>query len=158
SYAISSQDRMAEQVNRMEDFLIADHDHPCAYLRPLISLYTLDLIADKMGAGRAEIEHLEERWSKFSDQASQLKYKNFLLATLAEDARRVVEIILDGDYWPVPFDPVEKLAGPVGGRVDLSALETVVDQDPLDQIYPSLDTVTLPTTFEQIKQQLLTTS
>lgn len=34
-YAISSQDRMAVRVNRDDDFLLADHHHPCVYLRPV---------------------------------------------------------------------------------------------------------------------------
>ncbi len=141
---------MAEQVNRVEDFLIADHDHPCVYLRPLISLYTLDYMADKMQGGQAEIERLKKRWSEFSGGASDLKYKNVPLAALAEDATKVVEIILRGDYSPVPFSPVEKLANPSGAKADIPPLEPVVDQDPLKLTYPALDSINLPTPFEEM--------
>jgi hypothetical protein len=155
SYAISAQDRMAEQVNSVDDFLIADHHHPCVYLRPFISIYTLDFIADKENVGQAEIEILKKRWSEFSKPGSQLKYKNIPVATLAQDARKVVEIILGGGYWPVPFNPVEKLADPIGTRDNFLPLEPVVDQDPLILMYPALDSITLPTTFEIIKQRLI---
>lgn len=157
-YAVSAQDRMADQVNRAEDFLIADHEHPCAYLRPLLSLYTLDLIEAQKPGGQAEIESLKKRWSKFSNGAGELKYKNISLADLAEDARKVVEIVVCGDYWPVSFDPVLKLAGSIQRGNKVPKLEPIVDQDPLTLSYPDLDSVTLPPKFEEIKQQLLKSS
>lgn len=157
-YAISSQDRMAVRVNRDDDFLLADHHHPCVYLRPFISLYTLDFVAKEVSTGQADVEALRKRWSDFSGRASQLKYKNFTLSDLAEDARKVVEIILCSDYWPVKFDPVKQLAGPISVRTLPLELEPVVNENPLEISYPDLDSITLPQSFEAIKEQLLDTS
>lgn len=157
SYAISAQERMAEQVNRRQDFLMADHHHPCVFLRPYIALYTLECVADHRNAGYSEVETLKLRWSEFADQASQLKYQGFTLESLAEDARKIVEILLRGDYWPVRFDPIEKLAVSIEAMADLAPLESAIDEDPLEQVYADLESITLPTTFEEIKSQLLKT-
>jgi hypothetical protein len=157
-YAISAQDRMSEQVDRWEDFLIADHEHPCVYLRPLISLYTLDFVAADLGGDKEGLEILKKRWSEFSKDAGKLKYKNVSLTDLAEDVRRVVEIIACGDYWPISFNPIEHLASPVEIRVKVSDLEAVPDQNPLEEIYPELDWDKFPTRFKAIKKQVLTTS
>ena len=158
SYAISAQDRMAEQVNKADDFLLADYQHPCIYLRPLISLYTLDFIAGQKRGGQAVVESLKKRWLEFSDPASHLEYKNFPMDTLAKDASKVVEIILRGDYWPVPIYPVIQLASPIEEKVAITSLTPIVDQDPLMLNYPPLDSVTLPKTFEDLKKYIMDNS
>ncbi len=158
-YAVSAQERMAEQVNRKEDFLEADEEHVCVYLRPLISLYTLDYIAKIWNADqapvKAQIDSLMQRWLTFSTPGSKLKYKNIPLATLADDIRNIVEIILSGKYWPKPFEPAAYLAGPIGAGTELPTLDPVEEQSILIQGIADLATITLPSRFEQIKQQLI---
>jgi len=160
SYAISTQDIMAERVNKVDDFLIADHDHPCIYLRPLISLYTLDLIENQTRDNQAEIESLENRWSDFSSQVGSLKYNNIPMDVLVEDAKKIVDILLRGDYWPAMLN-FEKLAEPITRelRPSTPSLEPVSDiEDPLVRDYPDLDSIKLPQKFERIKDHLKITS
>ena len=158
-YAASAQERMAEQVNRVDDFLEADEEHPCVFLRPLISLYTLRYIAKRWNADQtqveAQIDSLMRRWQTFSDRGSKLKYKNIALSTLTDDIQKIVDIVVCGDYWPAPFEPVVYLAGPIEAGTDLPALDPVEEQDILVQGIAELATITLPLRFEQIKQQVI---
>lgn len=158
-YAVSAQERMAERVNRKEDFLEADEEHVCVYLRPLISLYTLDYIAKKWNADqapvKAQLDTLMQRWSTFSTPGSKLKYKNIPLATLADDLRKIVDLVVCGNYWPAPFEPVAYLAGPVEAGIDLPALDPVEEQGIWIPGIADLASITLPERFEQIKQQVL---
>lgn len=157
-YALSAQDRMAELVNRVEDFLVADHEHPCVYLRPLISLYTFEAIVDQTQSGEDVLKSLKNRWTEFSKNASELKYKTFPLEVLAEDARTVVKIILDGEYWPIQYNPIKMLTSPIQEEPTFSLLENVIDLDPQTLVFTGLDKIKLPTTFEGVKQFLMDSS
>ncbi len=158
-YAVSAQERMAEQVNRVDDFLEADEEHPCVHLRPLISLYTLGYITQKWNTGQTQIEaqvdSLMQRWQTFSNPGSKLKYKNIPLSTLTDDIRRIVDLIVCGNYWPAPFEPVAYLAGPIEAGTELPTLDPMEEQGILIPGIADLASITLPPRFELIKQQVI---
>lgn len=151
-YAFSAQDRIGEQISRKEDLTIADHQHPCNYLRPLITAQALSEIVSQVGGDSAIPGALKERWLDFSKQAARLRYKSVPLGLLEEDIDFVVGTMLHGEMWPVKLDPIKLLAEPVKPTKRLMPLTPIVAEGPHTLAVPSLKDFDLPNIFMGLKQ------
>lgn len=157
-YALSAQDRIGEQISRVEDLTIADHQHPCNYLRPLITVQVLYEMVAKMGGDNTLPGALKERWLTFSRQAASLKYKTVSLGLLEDDIGFIVDILLHGEMWPIKFDPIGRLAAPVELTKKITPLTPIVTENPRALAMPSLMGFDIPNVFNGLKHFLMSSS
>ena len=155
AYALSSQDLIAERINRINDFAGADLEHPCNYLRPLISLQVLEEIAGHTPSDRVTLDKLRERWMEFSHQAGSLIYKDFSLASLGEDVQHIVKLIVDGKYWPrkvAALDLVDVTVEDWSLHFDRLAPVTAIGFEEASLL--SISAIRLPKVFSSLKHHL----
>lgn len=115
SYAISAQDLAADCVDELQALAHHDHQHPCTYLRPLVSIQVLremaarsespDFRAAMTGDGSGDtglVARIEERWAAFCGSAPELKLAggNLKLKSLTQNVQPIVEAILNEAVWP----------------------------------------------------------
>ena len=155
AYAISSQDLMAERINRVDDFAVADREHPCTYLRPLISLQVLEEISGQTISDEGVLGKLRDRWLEFAQQAGELEYKDFSLTSLEKDIQPIVKIILDGKYWPadIQLENIVEISAE-SWSVNFDELIPVTAIEVSAGLLRSIEDVNLPKAFNKLKQHL----
>lgn len=167
SYAISAQDLAADRVDELQALTHHDYQHPCTYLRPLVSIQVLRDMAARSDSpdfkaamtgdgsdGSGLVARLEARWTAFcSNHAPELKLAGgkLKLKGLAQNVPSIVEAILNEPAWPGkktlwdlvsfygqhPNDPKIEELGGLGQSLDKLEMPQPLPNNPLELDLPS---------------------
>jgi len=107
-YLISAQDLVMDRANTLAELTEHDWEHPAGFLRPLIPLLVLGIIANRsqnslfQRALQMKLkEELDQRWPEFTDTVYRLPVEaQVTVQDLIIDVPFVVETVLDAPVWP----------------------------------------------------------